>query len=112
MGDLAQSSSDGADFSERLESGEIDGFLLKPMNCLTTFKSTPVNHAPIVIYQYDLRNLGRCIAGEQSGEIGGLTRVRGFTQDDRHCFCTEEQVPQESAGLLVIGPDNFWKLWV
>jgi threonyl-tRNA synthetase len=39
---------------------------------------------------------------EQSGELNGMTRVRGFTQDDAHLFCTEDQVPAELIGCLAL----------
>ena len=41
------------------------------------------------------RSSAPSIAGSKSGELGGMTRVRGFTQDDAHLFCTEEQVPRK-----------------
>ena len=47
-----------------------------------------------------LSEFGTVYRFEQSGELGGMTRVRGFTQDDAHLFCTEQQVPQEVAGCL------------
>jgi threonyl-tRNA synthetase len=47
-----------------------------------------------------LAEFGTVYRWEQSGEIGGMTRVRGFTQDDAHLFCTEEQVAEELQGCL------------
>jgi threonyl-tRNA synthetase len=47
-----------------------------------------------------LAEFGTVYRWEKSGELGGMTRVRGFTQDDAHLFCTEEQVPAEVAGCL------------
>jgi threonyl-tRNA synthetase len=47
-----------------------------------------------------LAEFGTVYRWEQSGEVGGLTRVRGFTQDDAHLFCTEEQLPAEMQGCL------------
>jgi threonyl-tRNA synthetase len=47
-----------------------------------------------------LAEFGTVYRWEKSGELGGMTRVRGFTQDDAHLFCTEEQVQQELLGCL------------
>ena len=47
-----------------------------------------------------LAEFGTVYRWEQSGELGGMTRVRGFTQDDAHLFCTEEQVAGEVQGCL------------
>jgi len=47
-----------------------------------------------------LAEFGTVYRWEQSGELNGLTRVRGFTQDDAHLFCTEEQIPAEIQGCL------------
>ena len=76
-------------------------YLLKPMNC--------PHH--IMIYQAKSAQLSRPAGAgwpnsgtvyrfEQSGELNGMTRVRGFTQDDAHLFCTEEQVAGEFRGCL------------
>jgi threonyl-tRNA synthetase len=75
-------------------------FLLKPMNCPhhceifkarpRTYKDLPVRFAEFgTVYRY-----------EQSGELHGLTRVRGFTQDDAHIFCTNEQVKEEVSNVI------------
>ena len=75
-------------------------FLLKPMNCPhhceifkarpRTYKDLPVRFAEFgTVYRY-----------EQSGELHGLTRVRGFTQDDAHIFCTNDQVKQEVSNVI------------
>jgi threonyl-tRNA synthetase len=80
--------------------GEIEGFLLKPMNCphhIRIYDSDPHSYRDLPIR---LSEFGTVYRFEQSGELGGMTRVRGFTQDDAHIFCTEEQVPQEVAGCL------------
>ena len=74
MGDFAQSSSDGADFSKRLESGEIDGFLLKPMNCphhIQIYACEPRSYRDLPVR---LAEFGTVYRWEQSGEIGGLTK--------------------------------------
>lgn len=78
--------------------GEV--FLLKPMNCPhhceiyghkpKSYKELPVRFAEFgTVYRY-----------EQSGELHGLTRVRGFTQDDAHIFCTPEQLKGEFLDVL------------
>jgi threonyl-tRNA synthetase len=77
-----------------------DGFLLKPMNCphhIRIFAQTPKSYRDLPVR---LAEFGTVYRWEQSGELGGMTRVRGFTQDDAHLFCTEEQVAQEVLGCL------------
>jgi threonyl-tRNA synthetase len=89
-----------AELSNRLESGEIDGFLLKPMNCpmhIRIYASSPRSYRDLPIR---LAEFGTVYRWEQSGELSGLTRVRGFTQDDAHLFCTEEQVAAELEGCM------------
>src|SRR5438270_10843565 len=49
-----------------------------------------------------LAEFGTVYRWEQSGELNGMTRVRGFTQDDAHLFCTEEQVPAEMQACLTL----------
>ena len=81
------------------EDGE-QGYLLKPMNCphhvmiyadrLRSYRELPVR----------LTEFGTVYRYEQSGELGGLTRVRGFTQDDAHIFCTPDQVKEEFKGVI------------
>ncbi len=78
----------------------IDGFLLKPMNCphhIKIFGSQPRSYRDLPVR---LAEFGTVYRWEQSGELNGMTRVRGFTQDDAHLFCTEEQVAQEVLGCL------------
>jgi threonyl-tRNA synthetase len=78
----------------------IDGFLLKPMNCphhIKIFASQPHSYRDLPVR---LAEFGTVYRWEQSGELNGMTRVRGFTQDDAHLFCTEEQVPKEIIGCL------------
>lgn len=75
-------------------------YQLKPMNCpfhvliykdtLHSYKEFPIRYAELgTVYRY-----------ERSGTMHGLMRVRGFTQDDAHIFCTEEQIEQEILGVL------------
>lgn len=71
------------------------GYLLKPMNCphhIQIYASRPRSYRDLPVR---LAEYGTVYRFEQSGEIGGLTRVRGFTQDDAHLFCTAEQLPEE-----------------
>ncbi len=78
----------------------LDGFLLKPMNCphhIKIFDSQPRSYRDLPVR---LAEFGTVYRWEQSGELNGLTRVRGFTQDDAHLFCTEDQVAQEVLGCL------------
>jgi threonyl-tRNA synthetase len=88
--------------AERVKPAEqlLDGFLLKPMNCphhIKLFASQPHSYRDLPVR---LAEFGTVYRWEQSGELNGLTRVRGFTQDDAHLFCTEEQVAAELLGCL------------
>ena len=93
----------------------IDGFLLKPMNCphhIRIYAQTPKSYRDLPVR---LAEFGTVYRWEQTGELGGLTRVRGFTQDDAHLFCTEDQVEAEIMGCLslvkivltTLGMDNY-----
>lgn len=78
----------------------VEGFMLKPMNCphhAKIFGSSPHSYRDMPVR---LAEFGTVYRWEQSGELNGLTRVRGFTQDDAHLFCTEEQIPAEIQGCL------------
>jgi threonyl-tRNA synthetase len=89
-----------AELSNALEGGAVDGYLLKPMNCphhIKIFDSQPHSYRDLPVR---LAEFGTVYRWEQSGELNGMTRVRGFTQDDAHIFCTEEQTPQELAMCL------------
>ncbi|MEX2113604.1 MAG: threonine--tRNA ligase, partial [Pirellulales bacterium] len=75
-------------------------YLLKPMNCphhVMIYKSKPRSYRELPVR---LAEFGTVYRYEQSGQLGGLTRVRGFTQDDAHLFCTEEQVADEFRGCI------------
>lgn len=77
-------------------------FFLKPMNCphhCEIYKSSPKSYKELPIR---LAEFGTVYRYEQSGELHGLTRVRGFTQDDAHIFCTPEQVKDEFKGVIDI----------
>lgn len=74
---------------------EGEQFFLKPMNCphhCEIYKSRPRSYKDLPLR---LAEFGTVYRYEQSGELHGLTRVRGFTQDDAHIFCTPDQVKDE-----------------
>ena len=89
-----------AELLNRMGAGEVDGYLLRPMNCphhIRIYASEKRSYRELPVR---LAEFGTVYRWEQSGEIGGLTRVRGFTQDDAHLFCREDQVPAELQGCL------------
>ncbi len=97
---LAEEGCSCAQLANMMEAGEIDGYLLKPMNCphhIRIFASDKHSYRDLPIR---LAEFGTVYRWEQSGELGGMTRVRGFTQDDAHLFCTEAQVAEELQGCL------------
>lgn len=72
-----------------------EGFLLKPMNCphhIHIYKAEPRSYRDLPVR---LAEFGTVYRYEQTGELNGMTRVRGFTQDDAHLFVTPEQVEAE-----------------
>jgi threonyl-tRNA synthetase len=100
---LKQLADDGAKCSDLLNyisTGEIEGFLLKPMNCPHHIKIFDSEHRSYRDLPVRLAEFGTVYRWEQSGELGGLTRVRSFTQDDAHLFCTPDQVGEEIQGCL------------
>ncbi len=91
-----------AELSNKVSDGEVEGYMLKPMNCpmhIRIYKSQPHSYRDLPVR---LSEFGTVYRWEQSGELSGMTRVRGFTQDDAHLFCTEEQVEAEIRGCLEI----------
>ena len=86
----------GADSFQAIKTPDPnEEFLLKPMNCphhCEIFKSKPRSYKDLPAR---FAEFGTVYRYEQSGELHGLTRVRGFTQDDAHIFCTEDQVKEE-----------------
>lgn len=85
-------------------------FLLKPMNCphhceIYGFKPRSYKDLP-----YRVAEFGTVYRYEQSGELNGLTRVRGFTQDDAHIFCTPEQIQEEFVEVIDLVMHVFGKL--
>lgn len=91
----------GKDSFQPIKTPHLDEeFLLKPMNCphhceIYGFKPRSYKDLPIRIAEF-----GTVYRYEQHGELHGLTRVRGFTQDDAHLFCTPEQVKGEFMKLI------------
>ncbi|MCH7727946.1 MAG: threonine--tRNA ligase [Planctomycetes bacterium] len=94
---------------------QYERYLLKPMNCphhIMIYQSQPRSYRELPLR---LAEFGTVYRYEQSGELSGMTRVRGFTQDDAHIFCTEAQVPDEFRGciemtqfvLQSLGLDNY-----
>lgn len=74
---------------------EGEEYLLKPMNCphhCEIYKSQPRSYRDLPVR---FAEFGTVYRYEQSGELHGLTRVRGFTQDDAHLFCTPDQLKDE-----------------
>lgn len=79
---------------------ENEEFLLKPMNCphhCEIYKTKPRSYRDLPIR---LAEFGTVYRYEQSGELHGLTRVRGFTQDDAHIFCRPDQVKEEFVKVI------------
>ena len=93
----------GADSFQPIRTPDPDEeFYLKPMNCphhCEIFKSKPRSYKELPTR---FAEFGTVYRYEQSGELHGLTRVRGFTQDDAHIFCTPEQVKDEFKKVIEI----------
>ncbi len=81
---------------------EGEEYLLKPMNCphhCEIYKSKPRSYKDLPLR---LAEFGTVYRYEQSGELHGLTRVRGFTQDDAHLFCRPDQIKEEFCKVIDI----------
>lgn len=79
---------------------EGEEFFLKPMNCphhCEIYKASPRSYKDLPLR---LAEFGTVYRYEQSGELHGLTRVRGFTQDDAHLFCRPDQVKEEFCKVI------------
>ncbi|MDH5604978.1 MAG: threonine--tRNA ligase, partial [Cyclobacteriaceae bacterium] len=91
----------GADSFQPIKTpNEDEEFLLKPMNCphhCEIYKSKPRSYKDLPVR---LAEFGTVYRYEQHGELHGLTRVRGFTQDDAHIFCRPEQVKEEFTKVI------------
>ena len=97
---LAKEGCSCGDLANMMKDGDIEGYLLKPMNCphhIRIYANGQHSYRDLPIR---LAEFGTVYRWEQSGEISGMTRVRGFTQDDAHLFCTEDQVESEIIGCL------------
>ena len=93
-----------------MKAGEIDGYMLKPMNCPHHVKIYASQARSYRNLPLRLAEFGTVYRWEQSGEISGLTRVRGFTQDDAHLFVTEDQLADEVLGCIELVQIIFDKL--
>jgi threonyl-tRNA synthetase len=91
----------GADSFKPIKTpAEGEEFFLKPMNCphhCEIYKSKPRSYKDLPVR---LSEFGTVYRYEQSGELHGLTRVRGFTQDDAHLFCRPDQVKEEFCKVI------------
>ena len=106
----------GADSFQSIKTpNEGEEFMLKPMNCphhCEMYNSKPWSYKDL---PKRFAEFGTVYRYEQSGELHGLTRVRGFTQDDAHIFCTPDQLDQEFMDVIdlvlyvfgSLGFDNF-----
>ncbi len=83
-----------------IEMADGERYLLRPMNCphhVMVYKSKPRSYRDLPLR---IAEFGTVHRFEQSGELSGMIRVRGFTQDDAHIFCTDEQVAGEFRGCI------------
>jgi threonyl-tRNA synthetase len=91
----------GADSFRPIETPQEDEvYMLKPMNCphhCEIYKAEPKSYRDLPLR---LAEFGTVYRYEQTGELHGLTRVRGFTQDDAHIFCTVDQVKEEVGKVI------------
>jgi len=79
---------------------ENEEFIMKPMNCPhhhQIYSSSPRSYKELPLRLFEFGTVYRF---EKSGELSGLTRVRGFTQDDAHIYCTVEQLKDEIKGVI------------
>jgi len=100
MSKLADEGCTCGELSNMMAAGDIEGYLLKPMNCphhVKIYASQPRSYRDLPLR---LAEFGTVYRWEQSGEISGMTRVRGFTQDDAHLFVTEDQIADEVLGCI------------
>jgi threonyl-tRNA synthetase len=110
MKKLADEGCSCGELSNLMKTGEIEGYMLKPMNCphhVKIYASQPRSYRNLPLR---LAEFGTVYRWEQSGEISGMTRVRGFTQDDAHLFVTEDQLAQEVLGCIELVQIIFDKL--
>jgi len=97
---LADEGCSCGDLSAAMNNGDIEGYMLKPMNCphhIRIYASDKHSYRDLPVR---LAEFGTVYRWEQSGELGGMTRVRGFTQDDAHLFVTPDQLAEEVLGCI------------
>ncbi len=88
------------DWQDERKPRESEIYLLKPMNCpfhVSIYKDDKHSYRELPLKYYEFGTVYRY---EKKGELGGLTRVRGFTQDDAHIICTEEQLAEEMKQII------------
>ena len=110
MKKLSEEGCSCSELSNMMKTGDIDGYMLKPMNCphhvkIYSSKARSYRDLPLRLAEF-----GTVYRWEQSGEISGMTRVRGFTQDDAHLFVTEDQIAEEVLGCIELVQIIFDKL--
>ena len=89
-----------ADYQDKREASENETYLLKPMNCpfhMAIYKDDLHSYREFPLRYYEFGTVYRY---EQKGELGGLTRVRGFTQDDAHIICRRDQMADEMKNII------------
>jgi threonyl-tRNA synthetase len=96
-------------YMENMFSLKVDDqdYILKPMNCpfhMLIYKSTLRSYRDLPLR---FAELGTVYRYEKSGAVGGLTRVRGFTQDDAHLFCRPDQLKDEVKAVIQLVHDTF-----
>ncbi len=97
---LSEDQSSCGELMNLLRTGDVEGFMLKPMNCPHHIRIFASDHHSYRDLPVRLAEFGTVYRWEQSGELGGITRTRSFTQDDAHLFCTPEQLGPEIQGCL------------
>ncbi len=97
---LANEGCSCSQLANMMKAGNIEGYLLKPMNCPHHVKIYASEQRSYRDLPIRLAEFGTVYRWEQSGEIGGMTRVRGFTQDNAHLFVTQDQVAAELAACI------------
>ena len=110
MKKLSEEGCSCSELSNLMQKGDIDGYMLKPMNCPHHVKIYASQARSYRDLPLRLAEFGTVYRWEQSGEISGMTRVRGFTQDDAHLFVTESQIEQEVLGCIELVQIIFDKL--
>ena len=110
MKKLADEGCTCGELSNMMKTGDIDGYMLKPMNCPHHVKIYASQMRSYRDLPLRLAEFGTVYRWEQSGEISGMTRVRGFTQDDAHLFVTEDQIADEVLGCIELVQIIFEKL--